>query len=146
MKNTVKRISTVPSMSLLFLLLSCAVSDTDDERLSVGYTDGVYQCCAEGDGMACCAGADQGMCFEYGGSYGACVADGEQLEGKVPCAFCCSGEAAREPMVETTEAFDGYPAGCGPGSAPPSILVCVTCGDGTCGPGENRCVCPDDCV
>ena len=51
----------------------------------------------------------------------------------------------REPTVETTETYEGYPEGCGPGPAPPSILVCVTCGDGTCGAGESPCNCAADC-
>ncbi len=132
-------------MTALLLLLACAGTDIGADPTPPAYTDGVYECCAEGEGTTCCADEEQGMCFEYGGIYGECIPDGEQLEGKVICAFCCSGEAAREPMVETTEVFDGYPEGCGPGDAPPSILVCVTCGDGTCGEGENRCVCPEDC-
>jgi hypothetical protein len=28
---------------------------------------------------------------------------------------------------------------------PPSLMVCVDCGDGACGEGENHCICPDDC-
>jgi hypothetical protein len=125
----------------MLLLLACA---TTAEAPEPGYSDGPYDCCAQGDGTECCADAEPGMCFEYGGIYGDCVPDGSEIEGKVLCGFCCSGDA-REPMVETAETFDGYPAGCGPGEAPPSILVCVTCGDGACGEGENPCVCPEDC-
>jgi hypothetical protein len=86
------------------------------------------------------------MCDEYGGIYGACIGDGEEYEGKVICAFCCDGLTQMEPMIETDEVFKDYPPGCGPAKAPPSIVVCVACGDGKCGPGENRCVCPADCA
>lgn len=129
---------------LLALLLACSSTDTGKVG-SFAYMDGVYACCGEGEGTECCGAAEPGMCFEYGGIYQGCVADGENLEGKVICAICCSGQAAREPMVETTETYDGYPAGCGPGEEPPSLLICVTCGDGICGDGENVCVCPEDC-
>lgn len=130
---------------LLLLLAACTTGHDSKELALYAYMDGIYTCCAEGDGTDCCVGSEVGMCFEYGGLYQECVADGQQMEGKVVCAFCCSGEPAREPMVETTDSYDGYPAGCGPGPEPPSLLVCVSCGDGECGSGENKCVCPEDC-
>jgi hypothetical protein len=131
----------------LLLFLACHGGDGGKESTPVtGYEDGVYHCCEQGaDTGTCCEGYDAGMCFEYGGVYHDCVSPGEELEGKVICAFCCDGGEAREPMVETTETYDGYPKGCGPGDQPPSLLVCVVCGDGVCGEGENRCVCPEDC-
>lgn len=135
---------------MLFLLFACSTTtktDSDTAKVSsYAYMDGVYGCCAEGEGTECCAEAEAGMCFEYGGLYEACIADGGDIEGKVICAVCCSGQDAREPMVETTDSYDGYPEGCGPGAGPPDILVCVTCGDGVCGAGENKCVCPEDCA
>jgi hypothetical protein len=131
--------------SFLLLLVACATPDPDGQADPGEYDDGVYHCCADGDGTACCDGYEQGMCFQYGGVYEGCVPAGGEIEGKVICALCCDGLVEREPMVETTQVFDGYPEGCGPGPAPPSILVCVACGDGVCGEGENRCVCPEDC-
>ena len=133
---------------LLALLLSCTTTATDTSKSpssSFAYTDGVYGCCAKGEGTDCCGDAEPGMCFEYGGVYHDCVSDGQNLESKVICAVCCSGQDAVEPMVETTETYDGYPEGCGPGDEPVSLYVCVTCGDGVCGDGENKCVCPADC-
>ncbi len=128
------------SLILLLTLPACGPNPGPGE-----YEDGVYHCCAEGQGTDCCGGYDQGMCFEYGGIYGACIEAGELIEGKVICAFCCDDMLMAEPMVETDEVFDGYPEGCGPGETPPSILICVDCGDGVCGQGENRCICPEDC-
>ena len=128
----------------MWWLFACTGA-TSDTKTDGGWDDGVYHCCAEGDGTACCDGYDVGMCFEYGGVYGACTPGGGEYEGKVICALCCDGLTATEPMVETTEIYDGYPAGCGPGPEPVSFLVCVACGDGVCGEGENRCVCPADC-
>ena len=109
------------------------------------YDDGVYHCCAEGQGGDCCGGYEQGMCFEYGGIYGDCRPAGELIEGKVICGFCCEGSEMVEPMAETDQVYDGYPEGCGPGETTPSLLICVACGDGECGEGENRCRCPEDC-
>jgi hypothetical protein len=113
-----------------------------------GYDDGVYHCCAEGEGTSCCDDYDSGMCFEYGGIYHACRGQGEQVERKVICSLCCPGLMFAEPMVETDDDWtqEGYPEGCGPGPTPPSLGVCVSCGDGVCGTGENRCVCPADCA
>lgn len=67
----------------------------------------------------------------------ACRAEGMDIDGKDIGGACCPGLSA----VAAT----------GPGSAgctriaPPSIQVCVRCGDGVCGAGENRCNCPKDC-
>jgi hypothetical protein len=132
---------------MLLLLLACSLTDSATKTPAAGeYDDGVYHCCAEGDGTACCDDHEQGMCFEYGGVYQECIPAGGEMEGKVICALCCDGLTQKEPMVETTEVYDGYPEGCGPGPEPVSFLVCVDCGDGVCGEGENRCVCPEDCT
>ena len=85
------------------------------------------------------------MCFAYGGVTGACAEAGGYVEGKDICAICCDGMVASDSQVETTEVFDGYAEGCGPGDEPPSLLICIACGDGVCGAGENRCMCPEDC-
>lgn len=125
-------------------MVACA--DGDSSQVSTGYEDGAYHCCAEGeDTAACCADYDVGMCYEHGGLYGACREAGEEFEAKVICSFCCEGTEQREPAVETTEVFEGYPAGCGPAGTE-SVFVCVACGDGVCGPGEGKCVCPEDCA
>lgn len=101
------------------------------------YEDGVYHCCAEGDGVDCCDIYEPGMCFEYGGIYGACIGEGEMFEAKVLCAFCCDG-LSQISLDETSS--DGCVS-----NAPPSMLLCAACGDGACGTGENECNCPEDC-
>ncbi len=111
------------------------------------YDQGVYHCCAKGQGTSCCEGYEQGMCFEYGGIYGDCIEQGEEYEAKVICARCCDGLERAEEMVVTDDDWteQGYLVGCGPSGAPPSIGICVDCNDGLCGPGENVCICPEDC-
>jgi len=121
---------------LLGFVLACSKKSGDnDSKDTGGWEDGVYHCCDEGEGTSC---------FEYGGVYHACREAGEEFEAKIECALCCDGLTRAEPLMETDDVLDGYPKGCGP-VAPPSVFVCVACGDGTCGAGENRCVCPEDC-
>ncbi len=134
------------SMLLLWgFVLACGKNSADpDSKDGGGYEDGVYHCCDEGEGTSCCDGYEQGMCFQYGGIYGACLAAGKGFDAKIECAFCCDGLDRAAPMVKTDEVWEGYPKGCGP-SAPPSWFVCIACGDGTCGAGENQCMCPEDC-
>lgn len=124
---------------------ACGSTETGSAELPGEYDDGVYHCCAEGDGTACCEGYEPGMCFEYGGIYGVCGQPGEEREAKVICGLCCPGLTMVSQAIETTAAFSTFPEGCGPGPAPFSLLVCVACGDGVCGDGENPCRCPEDC-
>jgi len=104
-----------------------------------GYQQGVYQCCAQGEGRSCC---DQtaAKCFEYGGPSGGCKAEGETVEAKEICSHCCAGltrAAITAPSAPTGE--------CGP-VGPASLFVCVYCGDGVCSADENVCNCADDCL
>jgi hypothetical protein len=72
-------------------------------------------------------------------SRAACRGEGQDIEGKAMGmgVRCCQGLAAiASASLEHTE--------CQP--APPSVLVCVRCGDGVCGKGENRCNCAEDCA
>jgi hypothetical protein len=69
----------------------------------------------------------------------------EAFEGKVAGAQCCEGLVVASQDVETDEVIDGYPPGCGPGTAPPSVMICLECGNGVCEAGENRCNCATDC-
>lgn len=109
------------------------------------YDDGVYHCCAPGQGDSCCAGHAQGECFAYGGIYGDCTSEGAELDARVICGLCCEGLTEVEPMSLTNQPFPGYPPGCGPSGGIPSIHLCVRCGDGVCAAWENRCICPQDC-
>jgi hypothetical protein len=109
---------------------------------------GVYRCCAEGIGTDCCPGAPPQTCFKHGGIYGACRQAGELYEGKVICAGCCDG-LERSSLLVPGNAIppekDLLPDGCDYAAAPPSMLVCIKCGDGICGVAENFCNCPIDC-
>lgn len=73
----------------------------------------------------------------FGGSYGRCREDGEQLEAKIIGAVCCEG-------LECIGLEHPTAGGC-LSDAPPSLFVCSACGDGTCGPSENSCNCSVDC-
>lgn len=119
-----------------------------DAQVDAPYTmSGPYRCCAPGTGTACCTDTKEGMCFEYGGIYGDCRKAGEQYEGKVICAQCCPGLTRGAILVHgdrVPPSADQLPEGCDD-EAPPSLGVCIQCGDGLCGPGENFCNCPDDC-
>jgi hypothetical protein len=124
-----------------------AAEDRDGGEDSGRYRQGVYLCCAEGEGRACCppetlpdpAVGRSATCFQYGGVRGACVRAGESLEGKDICALCCPG---------LTRVGSEKPSGdggvCEP-TAPPSVFFCAACGDDVCGDGENPCNCPADC-
>src|SRR4051812_46552556 len=65
-----------------------AASDAGDD--SGRYRQGVYLCCAEGEGRTCCAPETlpdprkgrSATCFQYGGARGACVPAGDTLEAK----------------------------------------------------------------
>lgn len=67
----------------------------------------------------------------------ACRGEGMDIDGKDIGGACCPGLSA-------VAATGPGGAGC-TRIAPPSVQVCVRCGDGTCGAGENRCNCPKDC-
>jgi hypothetical protein len=115
-----------------FLVLVAATFLSCSSHHNPGFTttgsDGVYRCCLPGDGTSCCAGTAIGTCFQYGGTSGACTNEGDELEGKDICAGCCEGLVRKQVC-----------------DAPPSVIVCTRCGNGTCGPGEDTCNCPVDC-
>ena len=123
-----------------------AGSGADGDAASGRYSQGVYSCCAEGEGRTCCSPETlpdpkvgrTATCFQYGGVRGACVAQGNTLEAKDICSTCCPGLT----RIESSERVDG--GTCEP-TAPPSVFVCAACGDGVCGAGENACNCPGDC-
>jgi len=80
-----------------------------------------------------------------GGIYGRCRLDGEDIEGKVIGAYCCNHDAdsgAIGHIINSLVPSDG--GECTP-VAPPSVLICSRCGDGTCSSWENRCNCAVDC-
>lgn len=112
------------------------------------YDVGPYHCCGpDQSGTECCSGKKKGFCFRYGGPYGDCRAAGEQYDGKEICAKCCSGLTPVGAAVQPSEmSYPEYPEGCGPSiTVPPSLIVCIACGDDMCRAGENQCNCPQDC-
>ena len=78
-----------------------------------------------------------------------CHVEGKEWNGRFS-AFgeaCCDGLMSVDPWQPTDSGSNdpGLPAGCQFSTAPPGSKVCIRCGDRICGPGENRCVCPEDC-
>lgn len=116
------------------------ISDADYEMR------GVYRCCREGIGTSCCEGTKEGTCFQYGGNAGACTGEGQEYNAKDICAGCCPA-LTRQPAADfgdnTPPSIDGFPEGCDIKSH--ALFICVKCGDGICGNGENECNCPTDC-
>lgn len=117
----------------------------EGDEYNIGTT---YHCCASGqDVVACCSGYPAGRCYRYGGTRRRCAQQGESVEGKDVCAHCCEGLDRVAPLAPSSEQFpseSSFPPGCGP-AASDSLFVCVRCGDGVCGAGENACLCPGDC-
>lgn len=115
-----------------------ADGDVADASAGGRYSQGVYSCCAKGEGLACCPRESlpdpsigrTATCFAYGGTRHDCAGPGETFDGKDICSICCPG------LMRL--------ASCDP-NAPISVFVCAACGDGTCGPGEGKCNCPEDC-
>lgn len=87
-----------------------------------------------------------------GGVYGRCVADGEEIEGKVIGAYCCNraGTSSRGTTIPAqVPAAVGNPGADARGCvqrAPVSVQICARCGDSVCAPWENSCNCPADCA
>ena len=79
-----------------------------------------------------------------------CVEAYDEYGKEIGPHVCCEGLKAvsREDGIWTgTKPYTGtdYPEGCGP-VGPVDAIVCLPCGDGTCGDEENYCNCPDDCA
>ena len=74
-----------------------------------------------------CAGSDGGPC----------VGLGEKITASELTSAECCGDLDQKPD-KYLELLDQCIGGLG--------AVCVKCGDGLCGPGENECVCPSDCT
>ncbi len=88
----------------------------DDYVEGDAYDSGPYHCCPSGEDTTTC-------CVDYP----------PEPSGSNLC-FQYGGVTADS----------NYPEGCAP-QAPPSLFICVNCGDHICGPGENPCACPGDC-
>jgi hypothetical protein len=121
-----------------------ALSDSSSEVVLDASADvtyptmsGPYTCCAPNEGLGCCEGKRPGTCFQYGGIFGTCLNHGSKFDGKIICAHCCE-DLTRAEIHET------FGDACR-STGPPSVFICVLCGDGVCSPEENRCRCPQDC-
>ena len=133
---------------------------SDNSSADTGFSDSEYDdgpaahCCAEGQGTSCCEGREPGTCFEYGGIYGECITEGNEFEAKVMCAKCCEGlqQLSQATVVgnEVPPESDGLPEECDSAyvyedAPPPSLLICLPCGNGICDDKEHECNCPEDC-
>jgi hypothetical protein len=110
------------------------------------YRQGVYLCCAKGEGRTCCppdtlpdpSTNRSATCFEYGGVTRDCTHEGHTMSARDICSKCCDGTKRLEAVAPGKDGTcEEY--------APPGIFICGACGDAICGPGENRCNCPSDC-
>jgi len=66
-----------------------------------------------------------------------CAGEGEQVCHETPEIECCEG-LSTPPNGD----FDLINGECFPIM---DCATCINCGDGSCGPGENICNCPEDC-
>ena len=135
-------------VAVAFVLIQCGSESTDQDTETAhpdgSFEDGVYHCCAPGEGTACCDGYEQGMCFKFGGIYEQCIEAGETVSGKVICALCCDGLAEVSDLIVSEDPVAADPDGCA-WNAPVDLLLCLPCGNGICDDKENRCNCPSDC-
>ena len=67
-----------------------------------------------------------------------CVEEGESYPVTATVYECCEGLTA----ISCSEPTN---ADVCPGSECVGSMICANCGDGTCGDGENKCNCPEDC-
>jgi hypothetical protein len=90
-------------------------------------------------------------CFERAGieaNLMSCVAEGRRIDAKLHSLgiLCCAGLLPIEDAIPTDGGTaESLPVGCGFVSLLRNFKVCARCGDGACGPGENRCNCVPDC-
>jgi hypothetical protein len=107
---------------------------------------GVLICCGaetELPGFSCVDLTQPGGEF---GIYGHCIEEGDEFDGKVAGGTCCEGLTRTHPAEPTSEIYPGFASGCGPGSAPISLFICLRCGNSVCEPTEQSCNCPVDCA
>jgi len=67
-----------------------------------------------------------------------CVPEGESYP-VYPENKCCEGLTPISPVSPDANGL------CPPRPYPIGAMICARCGNGTCGPGENVCNCPEDC-
>lgn len=77
---------------------------------------------------------------ERGKWFKECAREGESLCGPCECKNCCLGLVVRDVTHPCRNKNNEVVC---LGSMP--AYICVRCGDGICGKGEDWCVCPEDC-
>jgi len=99
-----------------------------------------YSCPACPTGAAC-APCMPNHCVDVG-----CVPEGGYIPGAISPEYrnhmateCCQGLSAIEPSQRFDQNCNRVPIAGEPSG------VCTKCGNGVCGPGENKCNCPQDC-
>jgi hypothetical protein len=95
-------------------------------------------------GLGCSNDSDKPERNPYGlGQYEECIQAGASFDARIGSDPCCEGLKRTQDVVEY-DAGTGYLQRCDY-AGPPSIHACLACGDGRCGPRENRCNCEEDC-
>lgn len=112
--------------------VSCAEVGPDG---SCGAPTGVICCTYCGDGV-CGLGENVCNCSDDCSDGPECLDEGERGRDSDPSARCCD---------DLDEVVCGEPFGGGGCSGEVDCFVCVHCGDGECGTGENICNCEADC-
>jgi len=69
-----------------------------------------------------------------------CVKEGEMIS-IMPTSSGVSGKKCCEGLTESVS-YAEINNECAPEM---DVAICINCQDGTCGPGENKCNCPEDC-
>lgn len=126
------------------------------------YVSGSKECCGNLNKIACSKPMPDGTCSECKDEVFICAKcpDGECGKGESSCncpqdckPSTCVEEGGTVPVVPNApECCDGLTkVSCSKaddnGECTPCLgaSVCVKCGDGNCGKGENKCNCPEDC-
>lgn len=89
--------------------------------------------------LAKCAGAAQGMAegSTPDDQNPDCIGEGVKFTDENPEEKCCGN------LKHAADKFPDGEGGCDQYKCP--CYICINCGDGTCGKGENYCNCPEDC-
>jgi hypothetical protein len=95
-----------------------------------------HTCINCGDGN--CLKGENGCTCPRDCKGGACLGEGERNDLGDTSFVCCKGLAKKVYMtyIPATNYCSRYDCPC---------FICVYCPDKKCGPGEDKCICPEDC-
>ena len=97
-----------------------------------------YYACPDGSQVEWCTCNDNvWSCINSPENQCKCAGEGENTLTSAGSRPCCSGLTAGLIYLKNDECVP-VPGGGGGG-------ICIKCGNGQCGPGENKCNCPQDC-